>query len=217
MKKLMMFAAAMTIVGGAYASCADPEVGECAYVYDLKISIKTTGPLAGEAVSVPCGDDIAAGCYRKIGKASLKGYIYTCDCTCEDMKSGTLILWDTKAKDYVIEEGALTWEILSTIGKSNKDAEGYWTLETDGATLAAAGFGKWDQKADRLSSMSGNIVGKLVAPECEGDAECVASVSFPCNLEAAEEQTIGYGTWSIKYNSSKSKEYAQTGTFDLPY
>ena len=45
MKKLMMFAAAMTIAGGAYAApCGmGPEVGDCSYgVWDLTLSGKTT-------------------------------------------------------------------------------------------------------------------------------------------------------------------------------
>ena len=42
MKTLMLFAAALMVVGGAFAQCSDPVVSNCSLVYDFKASLKTT-------------------------------------------------------------------------------------------------------------------------------------------------------------------------------
>ena len=71
MKKLMMIAAAMTIAGGAFASsCTPVEESECAPVYKVKISLKTTDAKSGSSK-----DGCAELCYRKKGKMNLQGYL----------------------------------------------------------------------------------------------------------------------------------------------
>jgi len=206
MKKLMMFAAAMTIVGGAFAQCELPTASnECALVYTFKASVKTTVAKA----KIDC-DEI---CYRNKGSKSLKGYLYVCSCYCEDFMGGSLWFEDTKTDE--VFEGGLGWSILSRIGKKSMDAEGFWTGgaqgdENTGITMYAAGFGAFDSKTGVLKNMSGNIVGMMDAPICAKDCEVGAmAVAYPaCDWESSEDvPTVLFGSWSISYNKKLSQKY----------
>ena len=207
MKKLMMFAAAMTIVGGAYAQCGLPGgQDECntALVYDFKVSVKTT---AGKNYSGKC-DDV---CYRSKSSKSMKGYLYVCGCTCEEfMEDSTLYLYDKKA-DQVFE-GMPEWEIFNKIGKKNLETEGLFGFEDDYGefVFTAAGFGKVNKKDGVLKTMSGSLVGSMEAPLCEvacdiGDT----AVAYPaCDwYEDGDVPTIAFGTWSLKHNKKLSQKY----------
>lgn len=211
MKKLMMFAAAMTIVGGAYASsCGDcTDDCSCSLVYDFKASLKTTLP---KDASTSCSEL----CYRKCGSVSLKGYFYLCgSCTCDSFAQMLFVAIDKKSKDFVVgssEEGvAPTWTILNHIGKKDSNIEALWSIEgNDGWTWTAAGCGTFDLKNDRVKSISGSLVGQKDAPACAAaaceDSGSVA-VAYPlCTVDATTDATIVYGTWSMKYNSGKSKK-----------
>ena len=210
MKKLMMFAAAMTIVGSAFAQC-EIEDPNCALVYNFKANVKTT---VGKAMK-DC-DDI---CYRHKGSKSVKGYMYVCSCECEEFLAGSL-LWFVWKKGKVSEEfesdGPVAWEILNLIGKKSTDAEGFWTATAIGdsgseVTMWAAGFGKIDRRAGYLRSMSGNIVGKATPPLCVVPCEAdVPAVAYPaCDWVPADDvQTVFFGTWSISYNRKMSQRYA---------
>ena len=211
MKKLMMFAAAMTIVAGAYAQCGfdDPNY-ECdaALVYQAKFNVKTT---KGKPYSGKC-DDV---CYRQKGSANYKGYLYACGCTCDEFMDAELLLTGNK-KNREVFEGFPEWVTLNKIGKKNLDAEGYFHVELDDVEtgrefiLDAAGFGKFDKKGGYLKNMSGNFVGLMSAPLCEDPCEIGdPAVAFPaCDWEEDEDvETIAFGKWSIKYNKKLSKKY----------
>jgi len=213
MKKLMMFAAAMTIVGGAYAACTLPVVSnDCALVYSMKVSAKSTV----SKTKVDC-DEV---CYRNKGSKSLKGYLYVCSCACEDFLD-TASLWLEDSKYDQVLEGGIVWSFLNRIGKSEADAEGFWTAslensvdsESDAfmyAVLYGAGFGKFDSKTGLLKSMSGNVVGYAGAPYCEKDCELGSyAIAYPaCDWEATEEvPTAVSGTWSISLNKKLSEKY----------
>jgi len=207
MKKLMMFAAAMTIVGGAYASTCDDT---CSLVYDFKASLKTTVPKDAST-------DCASVCYRKCGSVSLKGYFYLCGtCTCEDFAQMLFVAVDKKTKDFVVgsdEEGiAPTWTILNQIGKKDSNLEALWGVEgNDGWTWQAAGCGTYDLKNDRVKSISGSLVGQKDPPACTTVSDCTdvstsARAYALCSSDADETlPTVVYGSWSMKYNSSLSK------------
>ena len=212
MKKLMMLAASMTIVGGAYS--ADCGLGtssnapcSAALVYDVKISVKTT---AGKSYSGECYDS----CYRAKSSRSYKGYLYACGCTCDDLLAAEFYLVDKKNDD--VFEGAIEWNILSRIGKKNLDAEGLFEADLADAftsrefIIAAAGFGAFDKKTGQLKSMSGNVVGTLTAPECVVPCDIgEPAVAFPaCDWqEDSDVETVAFGTWSIKYNKKLSQRY----------
>ena len=207
MKKLMMFAAAMTIVGGAYAACTLPTASnECALVYSVKVSAKTTV----SKTKVDC-DEI---CYRSKGSISLSGYLYVCSCACEDFMSSSLLWLEDKKGDEVYE-GPMAWAFLNRIGKNTDDAEAFWLagLESDAQseiTLYGAGFGKFDSKAGFLKSMSGNVVGLKSAPLCATACEITGiAVAFPaCDFEADPTvPTVVFGTFSLNYNKKLSEKY----------
>lgn len=203
MKKLMLIAAAVTIVGGAFAQCSDPEVTNCSLVYDFKASLKTT---AGKAYSGDCEDL----CYRATGSKSFKGYIYTCECECTNfMYAATYYLYDKKSDTELF--GAPTWQYLNAIGKKSTDAEGFVIFGGYGGVLYAAGHGKFDD-AGLLKSMSGDLAGYLYPPYCaEQCSDGEYAVAYPaCSWqESYGVMTPAFGSWSIKYNKSLSSKYSQ--------
>jgi len=224
MKKLMMFAAAVTIVGSAFAQCGEPEKEDCALVYDVKLSVKTTVPdsKAGYILPSHCGDPVtnAATCFRKTGKKTIQGFFYVCECECDSLNSGTTwYLWDKKAK--VGEEAGASLE-FNVIGKKKSDVEAYVTLTLgdDGVlsagTLYLAGFGKWDAKNCRVKSVSGNFAGQIAPPKCNDALSCDKAAAYICDPDSqtggcalvadSTVETVAFGTWSIKYSSSKAKK-----------
>lgn len=217
MKKLMMLAAAMTIVGSAYGQCGEPPVGSCALVYDVQVTLKTTVPIYMSGSTTVCGEAQAAACWRKPGSASWKGFISACACDCLSFLGGSIYLWDVKNQQTLADgTGTLTWEVFNLIGPKKLDVEGFWSLndQVTGAEVYGAGFGKWDAKNARLTSISGNVVAKLTPPAC-ATGDCAASVAFPCSIlitQGTESFTIAYGTWSMRYNSAASKKYAASTT-----
>ncbi len=205
MKKLMMLAAAMTIVGSAFAACELPAAGDCALVYDFKASLKTTKG----------GEGSCDACIRVKGTKALTGWIFVCACDCETFMSDAVLLAYDK-KSGTVYTGPVVWGLLNKIGKKSVDAEGYWTsaltVDVDGAgAFAAAGFGTFDGLV--LKSMSGDLVGTIPAPACEVkcDLGTVASALPACTFEFDPENppaTIVYGSWSMKYDKKMSAAYA---------
>ena len=225
MKKLMMFAATMTIVGGAFAACSDPlptPETTCALVYDVKISVKTTVPKARtETEVIECEDDVTASiCYRVTGSRSFKGYLTNCDCDCTAFAGANLILWEPKAEAMITVDTVLDWDVLNLIGKKGEDVEGAFSLDLDGNTYAdlyGAGFGKIDRKTGIIKSISGDIVGVIPGPLCV-DAECdtTDSVAFPCEEIGDADMTVAFGTWSVKYNKSQSQKLNDLPGYEVP-
>ena len=112
------------------------------------------------------------------------------------------------------------FDILGRYGKKAQKVAAFWTptMDSTDELIYAAGFGSFDSKNLRIKSVSGNAVGKLkpinLVTEnlCDDDAlltvlaymcsdfksrcccECVAAAVAPAS-----------GTWSLKYNSSLSK------------
>ncbi len=223
MKKLMMFAAAMTIVGGAFAQCGEEPTAACALVYDVKISLKTTVGKEKAGSDVPCGEDIGAICYRVKGSVAWKGFLSSCDCSCDGFQAAELWLFNDKAQEIVAAGETLDWVVFNYFGKKNTDVEGFWQLEGETASLYAAGFGTSD-KDGLLKSMNGNIVATLPAPECVLGDVCGAAVAYPCGMDNSvtnglidlTPDTVGYGTWSVKYNKSASQKSADNGYLPWP-
>ena len=219
MKKLMMFAAAMTIVGGAHAQCNDSL--DCAQVWDVKMSLKTTQAATLKAKNV-CADN---ACYRKPGKKSLNGFLFVgggCgECTCASINDAVFYLWDKKAKEMVVDGGEISWSFLHIIGKKDTEAEGLFGITSDeGIELTGAGFGKWDLKNKILKSLSGEIVGAGAPPACSIDCtDEIPAVAFICTADGIEEvedaPTAYSGKFSIKYSKGSSKKAANYGDADI--
>ena len=100
--------------------------------------------------------------------------------------------------------------------------------------ITCAGLGKFDLNKGLYTSLSGNAVGRLSAPydlklrdsmvtsEAIAKVVCDPSKIWTCaNLgslceDAKADDTVVYGTWSIKYNASLSKKFYNTGYLPLP-
>ena len=211
MKTLMMVAAAMTIAGGAYASeCGDsPTTEDCALVYKVKMNLKTTAAKALGGSSSVCGDSTSPLCYRKKGSMRLQGYAYACDCTCEDFIDGlSWYVWDKKNKALVIDDD-VPFEILNRFDKSGKKVEGMWVY----GGVAGSGMGTYSRGV--VKSISGNVAGAVVPPYCDDNEDLCdeTAIAYDCDdtdgLEANYNDTVVYGTWSIRYSRSQSKKYAK--------
>jgi len=217
MKKLVVMAAALVAAAGSYAQCepGEPPVdADCAQVYNVSFSLKTTVAKSG---SIDIGDECSPAstslCYRVISSKSYKGYYWNCECGCETFANNVLDLWETKSKDIVVYNGTIDWESLVRIGKKNTDIEAAGTIDD---SIYFMGFGKYDVKNARVSSISGNVQAFLVAPSCTvACAPGAISVAYDlCTLDPVSIGTIGYGSFSVKYNSSISKKLAaSTGDY----
>jgi len=119
MKKLMMFAAAMTIVGGAYAQCADPVLENCMAVYNVKMNLKT---VAFKGKAQECDDAICVR-YPKVGLV-LDGYLILCSCDCDgltDADNATIFLGNKKLQSVLIND-TFAFDWLHVLG-NGKQAE----------------------------------------------------------------------------------------------
>ena len=203
MKTLMLFAAALMVVGGAFAQCSDPVVSNCSLVYDFKASLKTT---KGKAYSGDCADV----CYRDTSSKSFKGYIYACECECTNfLYAATLYAVEKKSGQEIY--GVPYWMFLNAIGKKSMDAEGLFVISSYYAVFYAAGHGKFEDNG-LLKSMSGNLAGYMEPPYCaEQCSDGEYAVAYPaCSWqESYGVMTPAFGSWSIKYNKSLSSKYSQ--------
>jgi len=219
MKKLMMFAAAMTIVGGAYAQCSDPEIilGNCMMTYNVKMNLRTVSgkAFAGATIKDPCGEteEIAGTCirYPKVGLV-LEGYLFLCVCDCEALGEATeceLFLGNKKLRSMLsISEFGFDW--IHILG-NGKQAEASWGLLTDGdftdqigpLALQGTGFGAFNKKNQVFTSFSGGTTGWLLEPRCL--SSCDNASYWLCDgLLDEEEPSVIYGTWAMKLNTKLS-------------
>ena len=223
MKKLMIAAAAAAMIGGVQAACEDPEVpvppvADCAIAYTFKASLTTTAAKFGKVSwteDYGCGDKekfTEYTCYREKGKKTIDGYYYACECACDltDTDAFSLVLWDSKEK-VADCQATLAWTILQTFGKKFDKVEALFNLNAANGEFVAAGMGSVDTKKALVKSISGNVVGAIAAPECEDECKDYDNdLRFGSVCEDADivdgANTVAYGSWSLKYNSSLSKK-----------
>jgi len=223
MKKLMMFAAAMTIVGGAYAQseCAMPELlDECALVYNVKMNLKTvSGKKASGSTynAETCELDPYVDCIRfPRFPYGVVGYYVMCECDCDNFFDGEFYLWNAKLKSVleVSDFGGFT----HVLGKKNT-AEILWEMEASDTVLgdmnlSGAGFGTFSTSKRLYSGFSGAVVGTLDQPICIGD--CAEAIYWDCSTltaagEYSDDDSIIYGTFAFKVNPNASKSYLLYG------
>lgn len=203
-------------------------------VYDVKMSLKTTK--AGGQTSTACGDTYA---YRVAGKRKIEGVIAGCGClamagdpTCEAFD---MYFWDATTKTQLTNYTFKT-EVLQRIGKDGKTAEHVATFvvgSPDGERfeLVLAGLGKYNaSKKDVVYdtvSVNGGVAGMADAPyrvtrgTCGACGEIPGSVDQTQAIAVCEEGTCvvstngcvtpAYGSYSLKYNKSKSAKCEKTG------
>ena len=238
MKKLMFVAALAASTAAFADCAPDPVPGPaayCAQVYSVKMSVKTTKGVVTTTKTVSDGNicnpgEIPGTClvYRTKDSTTFTGYIADCDCSCgllATVGSEATVVWDSKRK-APMAGAAFTTTFLNVMGKKQTEAEWAWTFagtadygenRTQAYSLTGAGYGKYDTKNDRYTSFSGNFAGTATASydlkakvtetvTCACDPSVVAKCDDLGTLTA--DDTVAYGTWSVKYNASLSKKFA---------
>lgn len=114
-------------------------------------------------------------------------------------------------------------DVAHVIGKSASQYELAGKVEFDFPindigqkyALTFAGFGSYDKKNLRVTSVSGNFAGTQTPPRypkvgCDGLRCPPATYWECCPLQFSvftEKPSVAYGTWSVKYNSSATKKF----------
>lgn len=220
MKKLMIAAAAVAMVGGAFAEvnpCTEP----CPFGYQIKIYLKTT-----DAGSLSNKTDCTELCLRKPAVKRFAGFIYgttgeetvTCGeggCECNDWSAAELVMWnyDTKAEavpataklallDRIYNGDTTTAEICFTLDKMAyagfgrvAKRNGKWTLKY------ASGFGA-GMLAQKCTTCT-----EMTCGECTGTEDADVKVWAICASESAAPTlcapyTAAYGKWTIDWSST---------------
>ena len=231
MKKLMIVAA-LAATAGAYAdpgACIPEEKENVARVYQVKMTVKTTKGTTDTADKSSTCNPESEGVLRVKDSTKFEGWIYDCD-VCNAVESGTVAMWDSKRK-APFKSAAFETTFLNVIGKSKKDAEWAWvfggtvTYGKDNAveqtyTLTGAGYGKYDKKNEFYKSFSGYFAGTATASYDLKSENCDPSQVWKCDdLDTLtdSDDTVAFGTWSVKYSKSASKKYQKGGVNSLKH
>ena len=218
MKKLM-FVAVAVLAAATYADCGKEPVpqGECAEVYDVAMSLKTTVckcKSLSTKINVPCGKEKITACvaWREVASKKVNGVIWACGCTCID-DTGSSLQWPDEqlfwiASDKIILQDTMEVDHLYRIGKKNEKVE----FAANYGALRLAGTGTFDAKSMKVKKVSGNVAGLWVGPlDCSDDSGAICPNYDLCDPDPEAPQvdeTVAYGTFTVKYNSSLSKKYA---------
>lgn len=133
-----------------------------------------------------------------------------------DAMSGNQYFWIAKDKAVLPETDLLNIKWLARIGKTKNQVEAAGTF---GDGINVAGYGTYDVKNSRVKSISGNAAGVWgTTRDCSGeDADDDGFLDDDCPAyqlcdatQAVDDfsKTFAAGTWSVKYNASKSKALA---------
>ncbi len=134
----------------------------------------------------------------------------------DDTMSGNQYFWIAKDKIVLPAEDLLTIKWLARIGKTKNQVEAAGTF---GDGIYVAGYGAYDTKNSRVKSISGNAAGVwLTTRDCSSedadddgflDDDCPAYDLCDATTAVADyTKTFAAGTWTVKYNASKSKALA---------
>lgn len=233
MKKLIALAAVCAI-GAAYAACSYDPIPATS-VYKWKFTGKTTygvKPAAVKVVTGLCGYTGGGGeggncVVRAPASLKIEGYTWYCEKSCgsdafEQFAETDEVFWQKKPFKASLAGGVAT-DVSNIIGKKAKQFEAAGTATftefinagttTEGTyTLTYAGLGKYDQKNDRVKSVSGNFAGFLDQPHYISAKECVNAGFWDCdNNLVCEGTSVAYGKWCAKFQKSASKKFARSG------
>lgn len=204
-------------------------------VYDFTMTAKTTkakgvttcGKTTNCGACGECGfDETASSQYVWRDKASYKirGIIAGCGCasilangSCDD---ALVLLWNETTKQQITNFTFSTW-IVQRIGKKGASSEHIAKIETDDFEVTLGGLGEYKKHHTKIS---GNFAGVAAAPylvtpglksvcyEEPGTSE-QSSALAPCEDGCGEAEnadvTPYFGSYTLKYNSKKSKKVAK--------
>lgn len=213
-------------------------------VYDVKMTLKTTK--AGGIAATSCGDNYV---YRVPGSRTIHGVIAGCGCIAmagdESCENFEVYFWDATTKTQLTNFTFKT-ELLQRIGKKGEYVEQFVTFtveDPDGEKfelqlVSAQGryaASKKDPIYDTIS-VNGHVTGTVDAPYKTTLGSCTACAVTPdtvdqtqavavceegvCTPSDTSDVTTAHGTYSMKYNASKSKKAEKNGitakTLGLP-
>lgn len=214
MKKMIMMALAvcgMTVMAAEYQ------------VYDLVMNVKTT--TAKGKVTTSCSGEYV---WRDGKTHKIQGIIAGCGCgailadgSCEN---ALVLLWDATTKTQISNEVITAWTV-QRIGKKGEKCEHMASFACDDFEVTLAGLGTY--KPPYLKRLSGNFAGFAKAPWLITAGSCTACSVTPgsedqtmaaalceddlCTTADNSDFTPMYGTYTIKYNASKSKKVSKSG------
>ena len=215
MKKLM-FVAVAVLAAATYADCGKEPVaqGDCAEVYDVAMSLKTTVCKCKALTTktlVPCGKEKSTDCvaWREVASKKVNGVIWSCGCTCIDYTGSSLQEPDDQlfwiAKDKIILADTMEVDHLYRIGKKNEKVE----FAANYGALRLAGTGTFS--GNKVKKVSGNVAGLWLAQyDCADETLSSYCPNYDlCDIETVGvDETVAYGTFTVKYNSGLSKKFA---------
>lgn len=220
-KKMKKIVVTMMMALGAFATA----FGACEYVkkdtawvYKWKFSGKTTYGTKAKTVQSTgnCGYSGPVCSVRCKASLKIEGYTWVCSPGCGDQfgqfSEVNEVFWSKKPGKFSLAGGVQN-EIMHIIGAKAKQGEVAGQVEFEGDDriykFTYAGLGKYDKKKGRLTSASGTFAGYAYPNTCAatGYWDC-ESLKLLCE---DTEPTVVYGKWSVKYQKSASKKYANHG------
>ena len=220
MKKLMIAAAAVAMVGGAFAdscSCAEPKA--CAFGYQLKVFVKTTAAYGINGAKGYCGDQDRY-CVRVPATKRFAGFIYGtttgrtgicgegyCDCNQWENGNAELVFWNYDTKQEIAPKA----KILQMDRIYTGDTQTF-EMAFDLDDMRFGGFGKWFYRNDvkTVKYASGFCAGLIPAEKCTAGVcgeTADSKVWAMCDSErlppqVAEKTTVAYGKWTLDWSST---------------
>lgn len=227
----MIALAAVAMIGAAEAACQylpvpAPVTKSDAWAYQWKFTGKTTK--ADLSTCLVKNDTVV----RVPASLTIQGWSFYCEPDCGDFETmqADEIFWMTKP-DKVVLDGGIELEVANVIGKKAKEYEAAGlanfkeivdNVEIADYQLFFAGLGKYNTKKYMPSSIKGNFAGIRTAPKYVKDngrclsPDLLTATVWPCDDCSCPTETpdsVAYGKWTVKFNSSKAKKYA-AGTLD---
>lgn len=237
MKKVMFaLMCAFSAMTATAATCTPDEVvtPDVTLVYKVRVKLTTTKGLnktstytEGGSVCAPGETVTSQNVMREVDKTVIEGWIYDCVSTCNTIESGSIVLWDVKRKVQILDP-AIASEFLNVIGKKKNKAEWCWALTgttdfgpaSQELTLNCAGTGTFSVKKGYFDTISGTCCGMMSAPYDTSSKHptCEPSQVWKCSDLASmtDENTVAYGTWTVRLNKTASARYAKNGKLECP-
>lgn len=249
MKKILVAALAAASVGSTFAACADlpgpsPVTPDAAvYAWQFKGKTGTGVVIKGTkdiVVNSTCSDSVTPGqgaeVIRVPGSLAIQAYTYICEDECATFEQNLAnptkqqfyatkpfksaqyknVTWNTVTLAHIIGKSATQYELAGVAKFAFSGVDPQETFE-----LTYAGFGSYDKKNGRVSSVAGNFAGTQTPPRYPGKAagiteSCPPADYWTCAIVyagAPNDPSVAYGTWSVKYNSAASKKLAKNGAY----
>jgi hypothetical protein len=197
MRKLVITAALLVAAASSYAGTA---VIPNSDVYSVSISMKTTKANIGQFEGLN---------YRTVTSKSYNGFYivdtYDNGGRFDDDEGDNEMLLGYEGQALWTE---VRWNDVVRIGKNNAEIEASGAIFEGGAgvTVFLRGFGTYDVKNNRVSSLNGSINAFLPPPQLF-DVVYVFGYDLSDTDIVVPGTTIGFGTFSVKYSLEASKKW----------